>query len=49
MRKNVATFIAGLTVGVIIGVFAVHPAIYAWTHQLNFFETWFNMFAFIIP
>ena len=46
MRKNITIFIAGLIVGIIIGVFVVYPGIYAWTHHMNFFETWYNM---IVP
>lgn len=47
MRKNVMTFIVGLIAGTIIGVFIVYPAIFASIHHMSFFETWYNMFAFI--
>lgn len=46
MRKNITIFITGLLIGMVIGVILIYPGIYACTHHLNFFETWYNM---IVP
>lgn len=46
-KKNIAIFIGGLIIGIIIGVFIVFPGVYAWNHGLDFFKTLHNMFAII--
>ena len=45
MKNILKMFMAGLIVGIIIGVFVIYPGIFAYTHQIEFLETWHNMFV----
>lgn len=48
MKKNILAFFIGIIVGICVGVALVFPGMYAYFHQLNFFEVWFNMFIPIV-